>query len=72
MPATSAPTVDRLAELVAHLSGVPGEAARDAVAAALAGSAPIAHDPLLEVAEALVTVRRHLRSRRDDPVESAM
>ncbi len=67
MSATSAVPADRLAELVAHLSGVPGEAAREAVDRALRRPDDPGHDPLLEVAEALVTVRRRLRVPRPVP-----
>ena len=54
-PTPPAP-VDRLAELVAHLSGAPGESARGAVQAAVARNGGWG-DHLLNVADALVAVR---------------
>ena len=53
----SAPApVDRLTELVVHLSGAPGEAARGAIEEAVERNGPWG-DNLLNIADALVAVR---------------
>lgn len=56
--------VDRLTELVAHLSGAPGEAARGAVENAVERNGGWG-DHLLNVADALLAVR----GEDDDPTE---
>lgn len=55
--------VDRLTELVTHLSGAPGEAAREAVIDAVTRNGEWG-DNLLNIADALVAVRG------DEPVDT--
>jgi hypothetical protein len=63
--ATGQNSLDRLAELVTHLSGAPGEAARGAIEEAVERNGPWG-DNLLNIADALIAVR----GDASDPVET--